>query len=146
MAIPPAAPGPFVETPLPKPEWGTKRTCQSCGSKFYDFGRTPIVCPNCGAVFDLEVLTRTRRSRSAPRSSPVAVVDEEEERAPAAASSDDDADTEDEAVTEDGAAEEDGESGDDDDDESLIEDASELSDDDEVEDVIEGEIDDDEQR
>ncbi|MFP4126645.1 MAG: TIGR02300 family protein, partial [Alphaproteobacteria bacterium] len=37
-----------------KPEWGTKRICQSCGAKFYDFGRSPIVCPACGATFELE--------------------------------------------------------------------------------------------
>ena len=32
---------------------GTKRTCQSgtCGSRFYDLNRNPILCPICGATF-----------------------------------------------------------------------------------------------
>jgi uncharacterized protein (TIGR02300 family) len=36
---------------------GTKRTCQnsSCGARFYDLARDPIVCPMCGAVYQLAV-------------------------------------------------------------------------------------------
>jgi uncharacterized protein (TIGR02300 family) len=34
-----------------KAERGTKRVCQSCGSKFYDLNRDPIVCPICQAVY-----------------------------------------------------------------------------------------------
>lgn len=32
---------------------GTKRTCQSgsCGARFYDLGRDPIVCPICGTTY-----------------------------------------------------------------------------------------------
>src|SRR3954469_6568747 len=52
---------------LAKPEWGSKRICQSCGARFYDFGRSPIVCPACGAIFDLEILNRARRARPATR-------------------------------------------------------------------------------
>ncbi|MGL4395520.1 MAG: TIGR02300 family protein [Hyphomicrobium sp.] len=32
---------------------GTKRTCQSCGDRFYDLERTPIVCPLCGAGYHI---------------------------------------------------------------------------------------------
>jgi uncharacterized protein (TIGR02300 family) len=34
---------------------GTKRTCQSdeCGARFYDLGRSPIVCPICGSLYEL---------------------------------------------------------------------------------------------
>ncbi len=32
---------------------GTKRTCQSCGARFYDLNRDPIICPLCGAEFKL---------------------------------------------------------------------------------------------
>lgn len=35
----------------PKADRGTKRTCQSCGSRFYDLNRDPIACPMCEAVF-----------------------------------------------------------------------------------------------
>ena len=34
-----------------KAERGTKRVCQSCGSKFYDLMRDPIICPICQSVY-----------------------------------------------------------------------------------------------
>ena len=37
---------------MTKPEWGTKRACQSCGKRFYDLNRTPIACPQCGTVLE----------------------------------------------------------------------------------------------
>jgi uncharacterized protein (TIGR02300 family) len=44
-----------------KPEIGTKRLCGSCGAKFYDLGKDPIVCPKCGTVFQVIVpVTRAR--------------------------------------------------------------------------------------
>ena len=33
---------------MPKPEWGVKRLCGECGDRFYDLGREPAICPNCG--------------------------------------------------------------------------------------------------
>jgi len=33
---------------MAKPELGLKRTCVSCGAKFYDMTRQPAVCPKCG--------------------------------------------------------------------------------------------------
>lgn len=41
---------------MAKPELGTKRQCQSCGSKFYDLQKDPILCPKCGTVFQPAVL------------------------------------------------------------------------------------------
>jgi uncharacterized protein (TIGR02300 family) len=60
---------------LAKPEWGTKRICHSCGRRFYDLLRHPIVCPNCGSEFDAEALLRTRRSRSVVSEREPAVVE-----------------------------------------------------------------------
>ena len=37
---------------MAKPEWGTKRI-GPCGTKFYDFNKSPIICPGCGG----EVIT-----------------------------------------------------------------------------------------
>jgi uncharacterized protein (TIGR02300 family) len=34
-----------------KPELGTKRLCGSCGVKFYDLNKDPILCPKCGTQF-----------------------------------------------------------------------------------------------
>ncbi len=41
-------------------EWGIKRICLGCGVKFYDFNKSPIVCPSCGAVFDPESLMKRK--------------------------------------------------------------------------------------
>lgn len=46
---------------MAKPELGTKRVCGSCGAKFYDLSKNPIVCPKCGTVF--EVVAPVARSR-----------------------------------------------------------------------------------
>ena len=111
---------------MSKPEWGAKRVCQSCAAKFYDFGRRPIVCPKCSAVFDPETLLKSRRSRpaaAAKPSKPIAAAkpvvsdkDEDQDDAGVLAKNDDLADLPDD---------------DDEDDDSVIEDASELGEDDE---------------
>ena len=43
---------------------GMKRICASCGTKFYDFGKLPVICPSCKAEFTGEVQIKSRRSRS----------------------------------------------------------------------------------
>jgi uncharacterized protein (TIGR02300 family) len=38
-----------------------KRLCAGCGAKFYDLGKTPIVCPKCGTTYEVAaVATRAR--------------------------------------------------------------------------------------
>ncbi len=67
-------------------DWGLKRLCHSCGIKFYDFHKTPIVCPDCGEEFDPEALLVGRRrvvAKEAPEDEaveikPVAAVDDAE--------------------------------------------------------------------
>ena len=48
---------------MSKPEWGTKRTCQSCAAHFYDMRKDTIVCPKCGATYDPEAVLKSRRGR-----------------------------------------------------------------------------------
>ena len=36
---------------MARPELGVKRQCMSCGAKFYDLNKDPIICPKCAAVF-----------------------------------------------------------------------------------------------
>jgi len=128
-----------------KPEWGTKRLCQSCGTKFYDLQRAPITCPSCGAEADRESPLKSRRSRAAaaPKPVPVAPVKkpqpveakvdgDEAEDLPDADPAD--ADLPDADPADDSA---------DDSDDTLIEDTSELGDDD-VSDVVASKDDDDE--
>ena len=53
---------------MAKAELGFKRTCPSCKMRFYDFKRSPIICPGCGTEFDLENLLKGRKSPVAPKS------------------------------------------------------------------------------
>ena len=48
---------------MAKPELGTKRLCGSCGAKFYDLSKDPIVCPKCDTVF--VVVVPVARGRAA---------------------------------------------------------------------------------
>jgi hypothetical protein len=50
---------------------GTKRTCQSssCGSRFYDLTRDPIICPICGSQY---VVASAGPGAVAPVAPPVA--------------------------------------------------------------------------
>ncbi|MGR3780690.1 MAG: TIGR02300 family protein [Albimonas sp.] len=55
---------------MAKPEWGAKRVCPSCQTRFYDLMRDPAPCPNCGATFDLAQLSERKGpplSRSKPK-------------------------------------------------------------------------------
>ncbi len=38
---------------MARPELGTKRVCLNCSTKFYDLGRMPAPCPNCGTMFEI---------------------------------------------------------------------------------------------
>jgi uncharacterized protein (TIGR02300 family) len=51
---------------MSKPARGIKRVCQSCGTRFYDLGRTPIVCPSCQAVYQVTQPTSRRGERAPP--------------------------------------------------------------------------------
>lgn len=48
---------------MAKPELGTKRHCPSCGTKYYDLNRAPILCPKCGTVFDVVSTSPIRPER-----------------------------------------------------------------------------------
>ena len=49
---------------MAKADLGTKRACLSCAMRFYDFKRSPILCPGCGTEFDPENIIKNRKSRS----------------------------------------------------------------------------------
>ncbi len=103
---------------MAKPEWGVKRACLACGTRFYDMRKAPILCPSCGVKFDVETIFRPRRVRAPVEETPVVV------KKPAAANGED-LDKELAALADDSAADDD-----DDDDDVAIEDTSDLADDD----------------
>ena len=49
---------------MSKPEWGIKRVCPSCSTKYYDFNKNPIICPKCEFEFDPDLLLKSRKGRS----------------------------------------------------------------------------------
>ena len=53
---------------MAKADLGTKRACLACGMRFYDFSRSPIICPGCGAEFDPENIMKSRKGRPAAKS------------------------------------------------------------------------------
>ena len=53
---------------MAKADLGTKRACLACGMRFYDFSRSPIICPGCGAEFDPVNIMKSRKGRPAPKS------------------------------------------------------------------------------
>jgi uncharacterized protein (TIGR02300 family) len=104
------------EQHLAKPEWGTKRICPSCGTRYYDLLREQVICPKCSTPYDPEAFLKARRSRPA---APV-----EKELAPVDA----DVEVEEAEVVEDEEAVPLADAGDEEE-EELIEDASELGED-----------------
>jgi len=121
---------------LAKPEWGTKRICPSCGARYYDLSRKPVICPKCTTPFDPEAFLKSRRSRPAApvekELEPVGAGELDTELEPDEAEV---AEEEEEAVPLEEAEEED---------EELLEDASELGEDeDDMAEVIEN-VDDEE--
>jgi len=44
---------------------GLKRICMSCGARFYDLNKKPIICPGCNTEFTGEIKVKARRGRIA---------------------------------------------------------------------------------
>ena len=51
---------------MAKPEWGKKRICSSCNTRYYDLNKSPIICPSCGAEFDPNFYLKSRKGKSIP--------------------------------------------------------------------------------
>ncbi|MCG8510338.1 MAG: TIGR02300 family protein [Rhodospirillales bacterium] len=126
---------------MAKPEWGTKRMCQNCGTRFYDMRRDPPTCPACDTVFTAKASVRQRRTATpaAEKTDPAQSAPEEvaaspdtkgEEQDSPASAPDDDAllEVDDDAEGLDAEAKDD----------SLMEDTSDLGeDDDDMSEVME---------
>ena len=61
-----------------KPEWGSKRTCPKCSTRFYDLGKDDTVhCINCGNDFVPEPALKSKQPM-AFEAAPVAAAKEPE--------------------------------------------------------------------
>jgi len=52
---------------LSKPELGTKRDCPSCGAKFYDLNKNPVVCPKCKHEYVPDTGAKAKRAKPAEK-------------------------------------------------------------------------------
>jgi uncharacterized protein (TIGR02300 family) len=79
-----------MELSMPKDEWGVKRLCPQCASRFYDLKNDPMTCPECENTFSAESLSTARgrslisekaaaRERTAAAAAAAAVVDDEDD-------------------------------------------------------------------
>ena len=123
-----------MERMVAKPEWGTKRICPSCGTRYYDLLREPVLCPKCSTPYDPEAFLKSRRARPVLPAEkdldPVGAEELEPEEADVVEEEEEEEEEgEEEAVPLEEADEED---------EELLEDASELGEDeDDMAEVIE---------
>ncbi len=44
-----------------KSEWGTKRTCPKCGTRFYDLQKEPVTCIECGVNWEPEPILKSKQ-------------------------------------------------------------------------------------
>lgn len=51
---------------MPKDEWGVKRVCPTCSTRFYDLQNDPMTCPSCGAVITIDSLTAAKTKAPRP--------------------------------------------------------------------------------
>jgi len=98
-----------------KPEWGTKRTCPKCATRFYDLGKEdPVTCIECGTTWMPEPILKSKQPLPFDQGTPA----ETKKKDAALAGGDDDHDDDDLNIDEDEEASPDDEVdlGDDDDD------------------------------
>lgn len=101
---------------MAEPEWGQKRKCPSCDTRFYDLTNNPTTCPSCGESFALEALSE-RKSNTTSRSrvkapvvaKVVAVVPDDDDDDVIDVAADDDDDDDDDDVVADVLLDDDGE-------------------------------------
>src|SRR6476469_437781 len=61
-----------VEPTMVKPEWGSKRTCPKCSTRFYDLGSDdPVHCISCGTAFVPEPVLKSKQPLAFEAAAPV---------------------------------------------------------------------------
>ena len=63
-----------------KAEWGTKRTCPKCATRFYDLGKDdPVTCINCGVAWEPEPVLKSKQPMPFDTPKPEAAAPEKED-------------------------------------------------------------------
>ena len=63
---------------MEKIDKGAKRKCTKCSTLFFDFGKHPIVCPNCGADVNSLLTNVSKRGRPPKNPQPETVAKSKE--------------------------------------------------------------------
>ena len=63
-----------------KPEWGTKRTCPKCATRFYDLGKEdPVTCIECGVSWYPEPVLKSKQPLPFEAAKPEVEAEKEDE-------------------------------------------------------------------
>jgi uncharacterized protein (TIGR02300 family) len=82
-----------------KPEWGTKRSCPKCATRFYDLTKDePVTCINCGYAWNPEPVLKSKQPMPYEQLKP-GLVEPEADAVDPAADLDLDADVDDDNVS-----------------------------------------------
>ncbi len=61
-----------------KAEWGTKRACPKCNTRFYDLTKEdPVTCINCGYAWVPEPVLKSKQTMPFEQAKPVAKAEDE---------------------------------------------------------------------
>jgi len=52
---------------MPNEEWGVKRACPKCTTRFYDLNADPMICPSCSHSFTQASLLENLRGRASSK-------------------------------------------------------------------------------
>jgi uncharacterized protein (TIGR02300 family) len=56
-----------------KAEWGTKRACPKCNTRFYDLAKDdPVTCINCGYAWNPEPILKSKQTMPFEQAKPAA--------------------------------------------------------------------------
>jgi hypothetical protein len=62
------------------PDWGTKRACPKCNTRFYDLGTDdPVTCINCGNVWVPESMLKSKQPLPFETAKPAPKTNEDDE-------------------------------------------------------------------
>ncbi|TKD50017.1 TIGR02300 family protein [Sphingomonas baiyangensis] len=63
-----------------QPEWGSKRSCPKCGTRFYDLGKDdPVTCIECSYAWQPEPILKSKQPLPFEAAKPVASKEKDED-------------------------------------------------------------------
>ena len=68
----------LTENIVVKAEWGTKRACPKCNTRFYDLAKDePVICIACGYAWAPEPMLKSKQTTPFEQAKPLAAADGE---------------------------------------------------------------------